>query len=198
MRRAAPCGGPRGTAGRDAVSEARTGFRVAPVEHTALLTEASLNHKANRERSTQITFETVSVPAKLRRHPVVLSSHASGRTTTSLSILVGLTACQPLEATHCLMDDPQSNSSVETSGPCGGPRGTAGRDTVSVVSSWTLVMVGLTACQSMKVRLASSQSESPSQLDASASAALRCSSRQASLGGRRAGECQLRGPGPVT
>ena len=42
-------------------------------------------------------------------------------------------------------------------------------------------MVGLTARQSMKVRPASSQSESPSQLDASASAALRCSSRQASL-----------------
>ena len=94
--------------------------------------------------------------------------------------------------------DPLGNSSVETSGYYGGPRGTAGRDTVSVVSSWTLVMVGLTACQSMKVRPASSQSESPSQLDASASAALRCSSRQASLGGRRAGECQLRGPGPVT
>ena len=96
------------------------------MEHTALLTEASLNHKANRERSIQITFETVSVPAKLRRHPVVLSLHDSGRTTTSLSILVGLTACQPLEDTHCLMNDPQSNSSVETSGPCGGPRGTAG------------------------------------------------------------------------
>ena len=77
--------------------------------------------------------------------------------------------------------DPLCNSSFETSGYYGGPRGTAGRDTVSVGSSWTLVMVGLTARQSMKVRPASSQSESPSQLDASASAALRCSSRQASL-----------------
>ena len=47
--------------------------------------------------------------------------------------------------------DPLCNSSVETSGYYGGPRGTAGSDTVSVVSSWTLVMVGLTACQSMKV-----------------------------------------------
>ena len=46
--------------------------------------------------------------------------------------------------------DSLSNSSVETSGYYGGPRGTAGRDTVSVVSSWTLAMVGLIACQSMK------------------------------------------------
>ena len=39
------------------------GFRVAPVEHTVLLTEVSLNHKATRERMTLITFETISVPA---------------------------------------------------------------------------------------------------------------------------------------
>ena len=96
--------GPATEATKD-LAKARTGFRVAPVEHTVLLTEASLNPMANRERMTQITFETVSVPAMyvairlscpctLLVVPLVLSWTL---------MMVGLTACQSMKGTNCLM-----------------------------------------------------------------------------------------------
>jgi len=74
-----------------------TDLRIDPSEHPVLLTEAPLNPRLNREKISEVMFETFNVPALYISMQAVLSLYASGRTTgTVIDIGDGVSHIVPI------------------------------------------------------------------------------------------------------
>lgn len=72
-------------------------------DHPALLTEAPLNPRSNRDKTAEIFFETFRTPALFFAPPPVLSLYASGRTTgVVLDIGEGVMQCVPVYEGYAL------------------------------------------------------------------------------------------------
>ena len=78
-------------------------LRVAPEERGLLLTEQPFNPRANREKTTQIMFETFNIPFFHQCICPVLSLYASGRTTgLAIESGAGVSHVVPIFKQHSL------------------------------------------------------------------------------------------------
>jgi actin beta/gamma 1 len=79
-------------------------LRVAPEEHPVLMTETQIIPKANREKMTQIMFETFNCPSYYVAAQPVLALYASARTTgIVLDSGDGLTSIVPIEEGYSIL-----------------------------------------------------------------------------------------------
>ncbi len=89
-------------------------LRRAPEEHPILLTEPFKNPKGNREKTTQIMFETFNIPAMYLAKQPVLSLYASGR---GRGVVVesgdGVTYAVPMYEGYCF---PHANQRLNLGG----------------------------------------------------------------------------------
>ncbi|KAJ5073821.1 actin [Anaeramoeba ignava] len=80
-------------------------LRVAPEEHSLLMTEPPLNPKANREKTTEIIFETFNIPNFYLSNSSVLALLQSKRTTgVVIEIGDGVTHSVPIYEGNILND----------------------------------------------------------------------------------------------